>query len=111
MARTHRKRLEKVVYSDAFVCVRCGVRVGCLYAILRDAKIQFECLFSRYSRCLRCGKTEQVSRLEKRDYIDRFAKHPLSWVQRVMGAPISRCSACRLQYYDWRRPGPEAKSQ
>jgi len=73
--------------------------------------VRFRFVFSRHSRCLKCGKTERVSRLAKRDYIDGFSKSPLSLLQGVMGAPINRCSACRLQYYDWRGPSPEAKSQ
>ena len=62
MARTHRKRLEKLVYSDVFLCVRCGVRVGWPYAFLRESKIQLQCVFSRHSRCLRCGRPRAVFR-------------------------------------------------
>lgn len=111
MAHVHRKRLEKLVYSDAYLCMRCNVRVGWYYPFVQMSMIQFQYVLSWYSRCLRCGRTERISRLAKRDYIDGFSKSPLSWAQKMMGAPINRCSACRLQYYDWRRPSPEAKPQ
>jgi len=111
MAHVHRKLLEKLVYSDAYLCVRCNVRVGWYHSFLLAQLVRLRFVFSCHTRCLKCGKTERVSRLAKRDYIDGVSKSPLSWLQRVMGAPINRCSACRLQYYDWRRPSPEAKSQ
>jgi len=107
----HRKRLEKLVCSDAYLCLRCNPRMGCYHPFLQKSAIQFQFVFSTHSRCIRCGKSEHVTRLAKRDYIDGFSKNPLSWLQKVMGAPINGCSPCRLQYYDWRGPSSEAKSR
>ena len=111
MGRAHRKALEKLIYSGVFSCDKCKARVGWYHPLALAQIVRFQFVFSRHSRCLRCGRAEPVSRLAKRDYIDGLAKSPLSWLQRLTGAPINRCSACRLQYYDWRRPTPDAKSQ
>ena len=35
---------------------------------------------------------------------DWMSKHPLSWMFRLLGAPLNKCPSCRLQYYDWRPP-------
>jgi hypothetical protein len=102
MVRAHRRLLEKAVYSDAFVCSRCKLRLGWYHPFLFSLLKQFRFVFSCYARCVRCGKQESVSRLEKRDYIDSVSKHPLALFQRLLGAPINRCSPCRLQFYDWR---------
>ena len=111
MGRAHRTALEKLVYSGVFSCDKCKARVGWYHPVVLTQLVRLRFVFSLRTRCLKCGKTERVSRLAKRDYIDGVSKSPLSWLQRLMGAPINRCSACRLQYYDWRRPSPEAKSE
>jgi len=111
MGRAHRTALEKLVYSGVFSFDNCKARVGSCHPVVLAQIVRLRFVFSRHTRCLKCGKTERVRRLAKRDYIDGFSKSPLSWVQKLLGAPINRCSACRLQYYDWRRPSPEAKSQ
>ena len=106
MTRAHRRLPEKVVYSDAFTCSRCKVRLGWYHPFVFLILRQFRFVFSCYARCVRCGKQESISRLEKRDYIDSVSKNPLALFQRLLGAPINRCSPCRLQFYDWRRPRP-----
>ena len=106
MTRAHRRLPEKVVYSDAFACSRCKVRLGWYHPFVFLILRQFRFVFSCYARCVRCGKQESISRLEKRDYIDSVSKNPLALFQRLLGAPINRCSPCRLQFYDWRRPRP-----
>jgi len=65
-------------------------------------------ILSRHSRCIRCG-SEAVQRLKKRDQVDGFSQHPLALLQVLIGAPINRCSPCRLQYFDWRKPREGAK--
>ena len=111
MSRTHRRRLEKAVYSDAYVCSRCKTRVGWYYPSLLFFLVQFRFMFSWYSRCVRCGRQESVSRLEKRDHIDSVSKNPLALFQRLLWAPVHRCSPCRLQFYDWRPPRPSSSTE
>jgi hypothetical protein len=65
--------------------------------------------FSRHTHCIQCGSS-LVSRLPRRDRIEAMSKHLLSTVFRLLGAPIVHCPACRLQYYDWRRPPPMSES-
>jgi DNA-directed RNA polymerase subunit RPC12/RpoP len=104
MLRVHRTPFEKIVWSDMFECAECGHRAGTYYNALY-ANSRF--LFSRYSRCIRCG-SEAVQRLAKRDKVDGFSQHPLALIQAVVGAPVNRCSPCRLQFFDWRKPRPGA---
>jgi hypothetical protein len=61
--------------------------------------------FSRHSRCIRCG-SDAIQRLKKRDKQDGFLQNPLALIQGLTGAPVNRCSSCRLQFFDWRRPRP-----
>ena len=110
MVRAHRRFLEKAVYSDAFVCSRCKLRLGWYHPFLFFLLRQFRFVFSYYARCVRCGKQESVSRLEKRDKIDSVSKNPLALFQCLLGAPVNRCSPCRLQFYDWRPPRPGAST-
>jgi hypothetical protein len=58
-------------------------------------------LFSRHTVCVRCG-TSRVQRLSRRDSVDSTSRHPFSALMRLFGAPLNRCQACRLQFYDWR---------
>jgi hypothetical protein len=102
LSRVHRRQWERFLYSDIYVCNGCARRVGSFY---RPLYIHGRFLFSRYSRCIQCG-SEDVQRLKKRDKVDSFATHPLAWVQLLLGAPVNRCGACRLQFFDWRKPRP-----
>ncbi len=104
MLRVHRRIYEKLVYSDIYFCAVCERRVGSLH---RGLYAHSRFVFSRYSRCIRCG-SEAVERLAKRDPVDNFSKSPLAWAQFLLGAPVNRCSPCRLQYFDWRKPRPGA---
>ncbi len=88
----------RALYADTFRCRHCGfesrrVRQGL------GALVTF--VFSRYSRCIQCG-TLDVQRLAKPDRVDWMSRHPLSLLMYVTGAPLNRCSPCRLQYHDWR---------
>jgi hypothetical protein len=100
LSRAHRTRLEKFVYSDMYRCLRCEYRIGQPYRLLRS-NVTF--ITSRHTRCIRCG-TIDVHRSHKRDRIDPVSNNPLSWLMRLFGAPVVRCTRCRLQYYDFRRP-------
>jgi hypothetical protein len=90
--------LEKLVYSEAFQCLHCRQSV-----YRRRRILQFPGSFagSWFTRCPQCARTE-VMRARNVDRIDRTSGHVLSQVQRWLGAPLYKCRACRLQYYDWR---------
>jgi hypothetical protein len=105
--RTHRTVVERVFYSDVFICPACNRSVARPRLIL-GAHPRF--LFSRYTHCVQCG-TPDVQRKAKRDYIDSVSGRLLGRVQHLLGAPLNKCLACRLQYYDWRRPPADAGKQ
>jgi hypothetical protein len=92
------------LYSDAFECRKCGQRRRVVH---RSLRVNARFFFSRYTHCIRCG-TARVHRTAKADRIDSMSHHVLSIIQRLAGAPVNRCIACRLQYYDWRPPPPRA---
>src|SRR6266542_1368572 len=105
LVRTHRRPLQKLVFSEVFRCTKCGADVKRLHPIL-DLELSF--VFSRYTRCIRCC-TPRVQRLKKRDPIDSVSMHITSQLLRLTGAPLNKCPACRLQYYDWRPPQPDVR--
>jgi hypothetical protein len=96
--RTHRTPLQRVLSSDVFRCRKCGASVHRLY---RTLSVNTTFFFSRYTHCIRCG-TPDIQRSHKRDRVDSFSRHLASRIMRFTGAPINKCAACRLQYYDWR---------
>jgi transcription elongation factor Elf1 len=98
LIRTHRTSIEKLIYRDVLRCTTCRHRVKRRYTAL-DAKVSF--YFSRYTNCIRCG-TLAVYRLSQRDRVDSMSRSLVSQLQRLSGAPLMKCNACRLQYYDWR---------
>ena len=100
MMREHRKALQKVIYAESFRCSKCRTRFHRVHPVLR---LNYEFVFSRHTRCIRCG-TLTVHRLARRDHVDSLSRNVLSQIQRVTGAPVNKCPACRLQYYDWRTP-------
>jgi predicted RNA-binding Zn-ribbon protein involved in translation (DUF1610 family) len=102
LTRRHRTLLQKFAYSDSFECRKCRSRRRVLHRFFR---VNATVLFSRYTHCVRCG-TARVHRSAKADRIDSVSKHVFSMVQHLSGAPVYRCIACRLQYYDWRPPSP-----
>ena len=104
MMRTHRTLAQKLLYTDAFRCTKCGRRV---YRRRMSGGGTFAFAFSRHTHCIRCG-TPNVQRLRKRDRIDSVSRHPVSLLFALIGAPLNRCYSCRLQYRDWRRPVPQA---
>ena len=105
LVRSHRSLLQRLIYSEAYNCRKCGYVGGAMRASLRGT-IDF--LTSRHSKCIACGNLT-VQRLSKRDRIDTMSKHPFSLALGLTLAPINRCPLCRLQYRDWRRPDPRAR--
>ena len=101
MMRTHRTRLQRVLYSVAFECPRCHIGLGWHHAFLARQLVRWRFVFSRHSRCIRCA-AYTVYQIDRRDHVDAVSREPLALVQRLLGAPIKKCPACRLQYYDWR---------
>jgi len=104
MMRTHRTLAQKLLYTDAFRCTKCGRRA---YRRRLTRGPLFTFAFSSRSHCIRCG-TPNVHRMKKRDRIDSMSRHPVSLMLALTGAPLNRCLSCRLQYRDWRRPAGEA---
>jgi uncharacterized protein with PIN domain len=107
LRRTHRTAFQRTLYSDAFVCRECGYRTARLRPFIR---VNATFLFSRHTHCIRCG-TARVHRLSKRDRVDSISKHLFSLLQHLTFAPINKCIACRLQYYDWRPPPPHSHAE
>jgi hypothetical protein len=105
LLRVHRKLWEKLFYSNMYRCGGCERRSGEVHIGLL-AQVRF--IFSRYSHCIRCG-SDAVQRLAKRDTVDGFSSHPLALAQVLLAAPVNRCSPCRLQFFDWRKPRPDCK--
>jgi uncharacterized Zn finger protein len=98
LLRRHRTVLQKLVYSDAFRCEQCGNWVKHYHSFLR---VEIGFFLTPYTQCIRCG-TREVHRIAKRDRVDSLSKRPASRLMQLLGAPLNKCPACRLQYYDWR---------
>ena len=98
--RVHRNLLERWLWVDMYECPGCKRREGSYHRYLYA---HWCFLFSRHSHCIRCG-SGAVQRLKKRDKVDGFSRNPLALMQALVGAPVNRCSPCRLQFFDWRKP-------
>jgi Zn ribbon nucleic-acid-binding protein len=94
LTRRHRSPIERLLYSDAYECRHCGHQV-------RRLRRSFRFPWSRYTCCPQCAR-QDVRVAARRDKVDSVSTHLLSRVQRWTGAPLNKCPACRLQYYDWR---------
>ena len=68
--------------------------------------MRYNFYMSTHARCVNCG-TAKVQRVAKRDLLDGLTGHPVSQLQRLTLAPLNRCAACRLQFYDWRPTAPK----
>jgi uncharacterized protein with PIN domain len=101
LSRVHRSRWQRLVYSQAYRCNRCKTAITWYYSFLHRQIVRAKFLFSSKSRCVQCG-SPAVQELLKRDYVDPVSRNPLARIQKLVAAPIKRCPACRLQYYDWR---------
>jgi len=100
LARRRRRVLEKLRFTSVYECEKCGWKVGFRHP--------YTMIFQSHSHCLRCG-TDQVSRLKRRDGIDRMSRNLYSLLARISGANLMHCAFCRLQYYDWRKPRPKTE--
>ncbi len=70
-------------------------------------------MFSRTARCPECSNTALRVQLCP-DPVERLLRHPLSYFQKVLKAPLLYCPYCRLQFYDWRplhAPAPQPGRQ
>jgi hypothetical protein len=94
LLHVRRTLFEKLWNTEMYACAGCRKRMGA-----RRVSLLF--LFSKCTRCIECGSAE-VARLVKPDRVDSFTTNPLGRVQRLLGAPVCRCSPCRVQFYDWR---------
>jgi hypothetical protein len=92
--RRRRRLPERVYCAEIYQCKECGCRERVRYW-------QHWHWASRTVRCPLCGNGD-VKRLARRDGIDRMYKNPLSYLQRLAGAPIYHCQWCRLQFHDLR---------
>jgi len=100
LMRTHRTTIQKLLFREALRCSHCGFRRKRLHPVI-DVDRLF--VFSRYTRCIRCGSTN-IQRLSERDRIDSMSNHLFSRLFQLTAAPLKKCPSCRLQYYDWRPP-------
>ena len=98
--RVHRTRFQRLLYSDVYQCKHCGQIARTLH---RWMGVTFRIVFSLHGQCTRCGG-DRVHRMDRRDSVDGFSKHPLSLVQGLFFAPILKCPHCRLQFHDFRPP-------
>jgi hypothetical protein len=105
--RGHRRAVQKLLYADVLRCMKCGYRLNRLHQVLH---LNLAFLFSRDTRCIKCGTTN-VRRMTKRDRIDTVSRNLASQLLHLSGAPLNKCVACRLQYYDWRPPQPASQSE
>ena len=64
-----------------------------------------EFIFSRYTRCVKCG-ARQVYEVNRRIPVRYRSKNLLSLLQGIFFAPPKQCLCCGLQYYDVRRVAP-----
>src|SRR4029079_4477488 len=94
LMRRHRKATQRIWYAEAFSCPGCDYQVKRMRPMFRS-NLAF--LASRHSCCVKCG-TMNVHRMAKRDRIDTLSHNLFSWIFRLTGAPLTKCSICRLQY-------------
>lgn len=78
------------MHYAAFQCPECGAR-----------EMIPRTFFSRFARCPSCLTSELRVR-KNLDKIDRILRNPWRSIQKLMGAPLLHCHACRLQFYDMR---------
>jgi len=107
VVRTHRSAVERLIFSEIFQCPRCK---SVIHRRRPELLIEHWFLASPYTRCIRC-RTFDVHRVAKRDVIDSMSWKITSVLFRLTGAPLVKCTACRLQYYDWRPVHPPSRHE
>lgn len=102
LRRSRRSGLERLLYSAAYRCEKCKLRVRVSHVEhISDA---------RFVSCPKCNRTD-LKILTRRDRVDRFSRNPLRLIQGFLGAKLYHCWSCRLQFYDFRkRRPPEEKT-
>lgn len=101
MKRVPRTFFQRLMYSGMYGCPECNSRLAWYHPFLHRQIVAWRFVFSVHSHCVCCG-TEDVRTLWTRDPVDPLSKQMLGRVQWLLGAPLKRCPACRVQYYDWR---------
>ncbi len=99
--RRRRNLIEKVLCSAAFHCKDCG-------AESRHYR-SFFAIFQSYCQCPVCHNRD-LTKLAKRDKLDRMHPNPLRRLLQVFHAPLYHCTFCRLQFRDWRGLAPNRKA-
>src|SRR5689334_1650066 len=91
LVRSRRTTLQKLSYSDVFVCRICGQVTYVRHRL--PPGLAF--VMSFHTSCMRCG-TPDVLRMRTRDRIDSISKHLVSLLFQASGAPLNKCDRCRL---------------
>ena len=102
MHRVHRDWRERPWFTSVHRCFQCDFVLGVPHRPLRALLKTLRWLFAHHTTCIQCGRAD-VER-HPGDRIDRETGHILSRLLRLCGAPLIRCSVCRITYRDWRRP-------
>jgi hypothetical protein len=92
--RTH---MERFVFSAAYMCTGCDVRMR----QLRPSLSSLHFIFSRHTTCPSCG-IDWVRPAAQESFLSRVSRHPLSFIQQIRRAPSFICVLCGMHYYDSR---------
>lgn len=101
LQRVHRDLRQRVFFMARFRCEDCAKEIS--------VPRPFTFLLGREGRCISCG-TYRVVRLVKKDQVDRLSYHPYSIWHGMLGAKLSYCTFCRLQFHDGRNPLPRSEA-
>jgi len=100
MRRSRRRIFENLLFTSAYRCDACRLRVRISrLAVLKKL---------RYAACPRCGGYS-LSVLARRDHIDAMWNTPVRIIVSKMHARLYHCRGCRLQFYDLRRRVPASE--
>ncbi len=93
LVRSHRRGLEKLIFSQAYRCKGCQYRKCESYLSTG--------ILDKYASCPRCGNPVP-DRRSRRDRVDSMLHTPLRMLHWMMGGKLYHCVFCRLQFYDVR---------
>ncbi len=102
MVRSHRRAIEKLIFSQTFRCKDCNWRK-------RDSYLRTG-LLEEYASCPRCGNLAP-DRRSKPDKVDSMLHTPLRFLYKIVGGKLYHCVFCRLQFYDTRPLKPMPKKE
>ena len=102
LVRSHRRGIEKLIFSQAYRCKGCNHRKCESYLMTG--------LFDKYACCPRCGNPVP-DRRSRRDKVDSMLHTPLRMLHWMLGGKLYHCVFCRLQFYDIRPIKSAAVSQ